>query len=92
MHNMTPNKSKGVHAEEDILNFPYITQRIYFYPSKENNCGDDYSTVLIGYEHLGETIISGNTYLRGNIITERRDLVLSPPHIGLHTGDKKYCI
>ena len=48
--------------------------------------------VILDYEHLGETIIAGNTDLRGNIIMDSRDLVLSSIHIGLHNGDAKYRI
>ena len=46
--------------------------------------------VLICDDHLGDTIITGNTYLTGNIILESRDFVISYLHIGLHTGDAKY--
>ena len=87
---MITYKSKVVHAEEDILNLSPIRQKINFYPSKYNNCGDDYSMVLLDDEHLGDTIISGNTDLRGNIILVIRDVVLSSIHIGLHNGDAKY--
>ena len=48
--------------------------------------------VLQYEEHLGDTIISGNTDLSGNIILESRDFFLSYLHIGLHTGDAKYRI
>ena len=47
MYNMITYKSKVVHAEEDILNLSPIRQEINFYPSKYNNCGDDYSMVLL---------------------------------------------
>ena len=40
-------------------------------------------------EHLGDTIISGNTDLRVNIILESRYLALSYLRIGLHAGDAK---
>ena len=56
---------------------------------KENNCGDDSIMALLDDKHLGDTIISGNTYLRGNIIMEIRDSFLSSLHIGLHIGDEK---
>ena len=48
--------------------------------------------VLQDDEHLGDTIISGNTDLRGNIIMESIDSVLPSLHIGLYTGDAKYMI
>ena len=48
--------------------------------------------VLLDDEHLGDTIISGNTDIRGNRILESIDLVLYYLHIGLHTGDAKYRI
>ena len=48
--------------------------------------------VILDYYHLGDIIISGNTYISGNRIMEIRELVLSYLHIGLHTGDKKYGI
>ena len=47
---------------------------------------------LLYVGHLGDTIISGNIYLSGNIILEIGDLVLSYLHIGLHTGYSKYSI
>ena len=46
--------------------------------------------VILYDEHLGDTIIAGNSDLRGNIMMEIRDLVLSFLHIGLHTGYEKY--
>ena len=52
----------------------------------KNNCGDESSMVLLYDYHLGDTIISRNTYLSENIIMEIRDLVLSYLHIGLRTG------
>ena len=59
----------------------------------QNNCGDESSMVLLYDGHLGDTmgdtIISGNTDLGGNIIPEIRDLVLSYLHIGLHNGEAK---
>ena len=45
--------------------------------------------VLLYDEHLGDTIIAGNTDLIRNIITENRDLVLYYLNIGLHTDDEK---
>ena len=48
--------------------------------------------VLLYDEHLGDTIISRNTDISGNIIVEIRDLVLPSIHMGLHTGDAKYRI
>ena len=48
--------------------------------------------VLLDGDHLGDTIISGNTDISRNIILESRDLVLSYLHIGLHSGDEKYGI
>ena len=48
--------------------------------------------VILYDKYLCDTIISGNKYLRGNIIMEIRDLVLSSIHIGIHTGDEKYRI
>ena len=71
MYNMIPYKSKMVHVEEDIINFsPIIHKKSH--PRKENNYGDDYSIVLLYDEHLGDTIIAGNTDLSGNIILESR--------------------
>ena len=52
----------------------------------------DSSMVGLYEEHLGDTIIYGNTYLSVNIIMEIRDLVLSYLRIGLHTGYAKYSI
>ena len=48
--------------------------------------------VLLYEEPLGDTRVAGNTDIRGNIIMETKDLVLSYLHIGLHTGDAKYTI
>ena len=48
--------------------------------------------VLLYDEHVGDTIIAGNTDLSGNIIMESIYLVLSYLHIGIHTGDAKYMI
>ena len=48
--------------------------------------------VLLYDEHLGDTIITGNIDLIGNIILESRDLVLSHLHIGIHTRYAKYRI
>ena len=53
------------------------------------NCGDDSRMVLLYDGHLGDTIITENTELSGNIILKIRHLILSYPHIGIHTGDKK---
>ena len=68
MYNMIPYKSNVVHAEYDILNLSTFKQKINYYPRKENNFGDDYSTFLLNEDHLDKTIISGNTVLRGNRI------------------------
>ena len=54
--------------------------------------GDESSLVILNYEHLCDTIISGNIYLIVNEILESRDLVLSYIHIGIHIGDAKYRI
>ena len=78
-----------VHVEDGILNVSPIIKNRNVYPRKENNCGDDYSMVLLYANHLGDTIIAGNTDLSGNIIMESRDLVLSYINIGLHTGYAK---
>ena len=48
--------------------------------------------VLIDDEPLGDTIISRNTVISGNIMTKRIELVLSYINIGIHTGDAKYRI
>ena len=40
-------------------------------------------------EHLGDTIITGNTDISGNIIMKIRGLVLAYLHIGLNTGEIK---
>ena len=48
--------------------------------------------VILYGGHLGDTISSGNTDLRVNIIMESRDLVLSYLHICLHTSNAKYII
>ena len=48
--------------------------------------------VILYDGHLGDTIISGDTDIKGNIIMESRDSVLSYIHIGLHTGNEKYRI
>ena len=48
--------------------------------------------ILLYDEHLGDTIISGNTNLRKTIILESRELVLSYLQFGLHSGDEKYTI
>ena len=61
-------------------------------PKQFKNYGDDSSMVLLYDWYLGDTIISGNTYIRGNIIMESIDLVLSYPQIGLHTENAKYRI
>ena len=55
-------------------------------------CGDDSSIVLLYDGHLGDAIIVGDTYLRGSVILEIRDFLLSYLHIGLHIGDEKYRI
>ena len=48
--------------------------------------------VILDDEHLGDTILAGNTNVRGNRMMEIRDLDLSYPHIVLHTGNAKYII
>ena len=70
-------------------NSPPTRLKINAYPRKENNCGNDYSIVILDDEHLGDTIFSGNKDLRSNIVLEIRDLVLSSIHIVIHTGDTK---
>ena len=92
MYNVIPYKSKLMHVEYGILKVSFIKRNRNADPRKENRCGDDSSMVLLYVEHLGDTIISGNTDLRGNIILEIRGLVLSSLHIFLHTGDAKYMI
>ena len=62
-------KSNVMHAEDNVLNLYPIRQKINAYPRKENNFGDDSSVFLLDDEHLGDTIIAGNIYLSGNIIT-----------------------
>ena len=84
--------TKVKHVENGILNFSPIRKNRNDYPRKENNFGDDSSMVLLYDEHVGNTIVAGNTDLSGNLILEIRDLVLSYLHIGLHTGDSKYRI
>ena len=79
-----------MYHEDDTMNLPPIRERINTYPIKESNCGDDFSMVLLDVEHLGDTIIDGNIDHRGNIIMERRKLVLSSLHIDLHIGIAKY--
>ena len=54
--------------------------------------GDDSSMVTVYEKNLGDTIITWNKYLKGNIILGSRESVLSSLHIGLHTGDAKYRI
>ena len=63
---MIPYKSKLMHAEDNIINFSPIRYKINFYPRKENNCGYDSSMVLLDNNHLGDTIIDGDTDLIGN--------------------------
>ena len=90
--NMILYKSKVVHVEDGILKVSSIRKNINAHTRKENNCGDDFSMVILYGEHLGDTTIDSNTYLMINIILESRYLVLSYIHIGLHTGDEKYRI
>ena len=90
LYNMRPYKPKVMHVEDDILNVPLIINNRNSNHRKYNNCGDGYSMILLYDDHLSDIIITGNTYLRINIILERRGLVLSSLHIGLHTGDSKY--
>ena len=89
---MIPYKSKAMHVEDDIINSSHIKNNRNQYHSKLNNCGNDFSMLLIHNEHLGDTIIAGNTDISIHIIMEIRYLVLSYIHIGLHTGDAKYSI
>ena len=86
MYKMIPYESNFVHAEEDVINFSLVRQKINSYPRKEKYFGDDYSMVLLDEDHLDDTII------RGNRISERKNSVLSYLHIGLYTGDVKYRI
>ena len=65
-----------MHAEDSILNFSPMRHKINTYPRKENNFGYGSSMVLLDKEQLVDTIIAGNTYLRGNIILDRRDYPL----------------
>ena len=44
--------------------------------------------VILDDKLLGDTIISGNIDISGNLIMENRDLVLSYLRIGLQNGDK----
>ena len=92
MYNTKPYKSKVIHVEGNILNLSPIIQNRNAYPRKENNCGDDYSMVLLDDEHLSDTITTGNIDLNGNGILETSNSVLFYIHIGLHTGDTKYRI
>ena len=85
------HKSKYSWAD-DILNLSPTRKKINAYPRKEKNYGDDSSMDILDDEKLIDTIIYGNIYLRGNIILEIRDSVLSSLHIVLHTGDLKYRI
>ena len=45
-------------------------------------CGDDSSMVLLGGEHLCDTIVAGNKYISRNKITEIKHSVLYYLHIG----------
>ena len=90
MYSMTPYKSKVMHIEDDILNLSLNIYNKNYYHRKCSNCGDDSSMDLLYDKHLGETIISGNTNIRGNRIVESRGLFLSYLHIDIHTGDAKY--
>ena len=92
MYNMIPYKSKVIHVEDGMINVFPIRNNRNVYPSKQNICGDDSSTVLINDEHLGDTIIATNSGISRKIIMESRQLVVSYLHIGLHTGDAKYRI
>ena len=87
MYNIIPYKLKVMHAEENMLNLSPIRQKMNFYPRKENNCGDEYSMVILDDKHLGDTIIARSTYFRGNRILESIGFVLYYLHIGLHNGD-----
>ena len=68
MYNMIPYRSKVIHAEYHILNFSPIRHKINAYPSKLNKRGDFSSIVLLDDEHLGDTIIAGNTDIIDNRI------------------------
>ena len=57
-----------MYVEVDILNFLPIIWKKNDYPWRENICGDDCSMVLLYENKLDNTIISGNSYLSGNII------------------------
>ena len=82
MYNVVPYKPKVMHIDNDLLNLPPIRNKRNFYPRKEKNCGDDFSTIIIDDDNLCDTIISRNTDLRRNNIPESIYLVLSSLHIG----------
>ena len=81
-----------IHVEDDIIHLSPIRKNRNSYPIKYNNYGDDSSMVLLDENHLGDTIISGNTNLSRSNILEIIDLVLSSPHINMNTFDAKYRI
>ena len=60
-----------IRIENDSLNLSLIRHNINVYPLKENNYGDDSSIVLLDGGHLGDTIITGNTYINVNSILKR---------------------
>ena len=68
MYNMIPYESKVIHVEDGILNLSPIRKNRNTYHRKIKNCGDDSIIVILYGNHLGDTIIAGNTDLSGNII------------------------
>ena len=68
MYNMIPYKSKVIQVEYGILYFSPIRKNRNAYPSKENNCGDEYILFLVYDKHLGNTTIVENIDLGVNII------------------------
>ena len=82
MYNRVTYKPKAINVEYDILNFYPIRQNINYCTRQEKKFIDDSSMVLLYNEHLCDILISVNTYLSGNNITERIDSVLSYLYIG----------
>ena len=74
---MVTYKWKVVHVESDKLYLFTIRQISNVYPSKDNNCGDEYNRVIQDDRHLCDTAIPEDTYLNSKINIENRDLVLS---------------
>ena len=89
---MATNKPKVTKNAYDTLNFSLIRHSRNLHPREENNCGDESSIVILDNEHLCDTIIASNAYIRSNKVIKIRDLVISSLHIGLHIGDEKYRI